>query len=85
MKISEITRSFSAKKQISSYEPIEIFASVKAEVDEKDNLEEVSKKLYLMAMNSVGKDITDAEYDKWLAGKSKAIKQVQKEKEPKPF
>ena len=38
MKITNITRSFSAKKQIKQFEPIEVFASYTAEVDEKDKL-----------------------------------------------
>jgi len=81
MKIIEISRSFSAKKQLAQYEPIEIFSSYKAEVDEKDDIEKVSHELYKRAMDDVGRDLSDALYDKWLAGKTKGYKAVQKDKE----
>ena len=41
--VSEISRSFSRKIQIEQYEPVEIFASYKGELDGTENEEEIKK------------------------------------------
>jgi predicted AAA+ superfamily ATPase len=65
MKITEITRSFSKTIQEKQFEPISIFASYKAEVDEKDDIKEVSAELYKNAMNDVGIEISKKSYEIW--------------------
>lgn len=65
MKILEITRSFSKTIQERPFEPISIFASYKAEVDEKDDIKKVSAELYKNAMNDVGEDISKKAYEIW--------------------
>lgn len=58
MKITEISRSFSKTIQEEPFEPLSVFAAYKAEVDEKDNLKEVSEKLHNLAQEDVRK-VTD--------------------------
>jgi hypothetical protein len=81
MKIIEVSRSFSAKIQIKQFEPIETFASYKAEVDEKDDLQKVSNDLYERAMNDVGMTISDAKWNKWL-NPQKEVRKIVKSNAP---
>lgn len=56
MKIIEISRSFSRKIQIEQYEPIEIFASYKGELDGSETPEQIqqfSAHLYALAERDV--------------------------------
>ena len=55
-KIVEISRSFSRKIQIEQYEPVEIFASYKGELDGNESDEEIkhfSTRLYILAEKDV--------------------------------
>jgi len=82
MKITEITRSFSKTIQEKQFEPINVFASYKAEVSEKDDLEKVSQELYEKAVNDVGVAISEAMWERWT-NPQKAVKKLTKE--PTPF
>ena len=53
----EITRSFSRKVQQSQYEPIEMFASVKANVAKDADLNTISEQLQAWAVDQVEKDL----------------------------
>ena len=54
--VSEISRSFSRKIQIEQYEPVEIFASYKGELNGDESDEEIkqfSTRLYVLAEKDV--------------------------------
>lgn len=53
MKVTEIAASISRTYQIEDFEPINAFASLKAEVGEGENLDEAFCKLYLEARRQV--------------------------------
>ena len=53
MKIKEVERGYYQKIQVSQFEPIEWFASFRAEVGEGEDPNEVSEKLYRMAKAEV--------------------------------
>lgn len=65
MIIKEIARSFSKTLQEKDYEPVNVFASYKAELSETDNPEEVSKELYEKAVNDVGLAISEKMWEKF--------------------
>ena len=59
-KIVLITRSFSRKRQLDQYEPIEAFASFQAEVEEglsEQDLTDISQRLHRFAEAEVERDI----------------------------
>jgi len=53
----EITRSFSRKVQQSQYEPIEMFASVKAMVSKDSDINAISEQLQAWAVDQVERDL----------------------------
>lgn len=56
MRITEISRSYSRKIQIEQYEPVEIFASYKGELDGNETPEEIKQfsiRLYVLAEKDV--------------------------------
>lgn len=81
MKIIEIARSFSKTIQEKQFEPINIFASYKAELDENDDIEKVSKELYEKAVNDVGLAISEKMWEKWTNPQKAVRKQVKEETE----
>jgi hypothetical protein len=85
MKIIEISRSFSRKIQLNQFEPIELFCSYKAEVDENDDLAKISHELYTKAMNDVFVEIAEKGWEIWT-NPQKVVRQNVKEKlNTKPF
>ena len=65
MKIIEIARSFSKTIQEKQFEPINIFASYKAEVSENEDVEKVSKILFKKAVDDVGIAMTEKPWEMW--------------------
>lgn len=55
MKITKINASFSCKKQIRQYEPIDVFMSVEAELDygNETNIEELQEHIFRIAKDGV--------------------------------
>ena len=64
-KVIEVSRSFSRKIQLNQFEPIELFCSYKATLDEGDDLEKVSHELYRRAMNDVFVEIEEKKWETW--------------------
>ena len=65
MKIIEIARSFSKTIQEKQFEPINIFASYKAEVSEGEDVEKMSKILFKKAVDDVGIAMTEKPWEMW--------------------
>lgn len=60
IKITKITASFSCKKQIRQYEPIEVFMSAEAEIntDNPEQIAEAQQELFEITKSGVAKAIT---------------------------
>jgi hypothetical protein len=58
MKITKLNASFSCKKQIAQYEPIDIFMAVEAEVSEADDIPATQAKLFSIAKAGVDAQLT---------------------------
>jgi hypothetical protein len=85
MKKIEIARSFSKTIQESAYEPVNVFASYKAEVEEGESISEVSDRLYQMAVDDVGMAISDKLWEKWTNPQKFVRKMVKENNKSVPF
>lgn len=84
MRITEITRSISKTIQEKDYEPVNVFASAKAEVDATDDIKTVSQALAEFVQDQVGVTLSNKDYEKWTNPQA-FLRRKQKEKEEKAF
>lgn len=57
MKITKLNASYSCKKQIRQYEPIDVFMAVEAEVTEVDDIKKVQAELFAIVKAGVDTEI----------------------------
>jgi hypothetical protein len=63
MEITEVTASFSRKKQVQQYEPLTVTESVTAEVGDDEDPDEVAEQLHDLVQNHVQARLYDIEVE----------------------
>lgn len=82
MKITTINKSFGYTLQLTSYHPVKFFSSITADIQEGDDVDECSEKLFEMAREVVKKqvDIVQSNKEKFMYKKESIKDEIAKRK-----